>query len=334
MFSLQDLPKIDAHIHFNANRDNLLELAEEYGFSLLTINTEVPDFPSITKQRQLAQHRQSSSKPYLFHATTISTQNIFEEDWAEQTIDKIEHDISEGACGVKFWKNIGMSIQRDDGSFLMLDDKELEPIFNFLEEQKITVLGHQGEPKNCWLPVEEMTVQSDRDYFSHHPQYHMYKHDEYPDYWRHIEARDHILERHPNLNFIGLHLGSLEWSLEEVTKRLIQFPNFAVDLAERINHLYYHAAEDRSNVIQFFERFQDRIIYGTDIIDDPNQQPGAIIEDLTNRWESHWKFLSTDKSLNSPEITQSFRGLGLSQNILEKIYRENTLDCYNISDQF
>ncbi|HKK44545.1 MAG TPA: amidohydrolase family protein [Balneolaceae bacterium] len=331
MISLKALPKIDAHIHFNADRTDLLELANEYNYSLLTINTEVPEFPSVKNQQKLAQKHRQSTATKLSYATTVPTDDVFEDGWAENAIKKIGQDVSDGACGVKFWKNIGMSIQRPDGSFLKLDDPKFEPVFSFLEEQQIPVLGHQGEPKNCWLPVEQMTVKSDRDYFSSHPQYHMYLHDEYPDYSEHIKARDHILERHPDLNFVGLHLASLEWNLDEVANRLDKHPHFAVDLAERFSHLYYHAVRNRNKVKKFFEKYQDRIIYGTDIIDDPQQDATDIIQELKRRWEKHWLFLSTDKKLHSRYIDQSFFGLDLPESILEKVYHSNAQDWYLLS---
>ncbi|NGP89169.1 amidohydrolase family protein [Aliifodinibius halophilus] len=333
MVSIDDFPKIDAHIHFNADRKTVPKLADKYGFDLLTINTEVPEFPPIDKQQQLAVKYRETENCKLYHAATIDTENILEPGWAGRAIKQIKEAMNNGACGIKFWKNIGMSIQRPDGSFLMLDDPELKPVFEFLEQQQIPVLGHQGEPKNCWLPVEEMTVQSDKDYFSAHPRYHMYKHDEYPDYWRHIEARDAVLARHPQLQFVGLHIASLEWSLDEVEQRLDRFHNMAIDLAERISHLYYHAAENRDRVIRFFEKYQDRIIYGTDIIDDPAADPADIIEELTHRWESHWQFLATNKKLSSPQVTAPFQGLALPQSILEKIYRTNAIHWYQLSQK-
>lgn len=330
MLSFRSFPKIDAHIHFNADRSNLLQLADEFNFSYLTINTEVPDFPPIDKQQRLAIEHSKSSDVDLYYASTISTEHIFDDDWAEKAIHKIENDMAKGACGVKFWKNIGMSIQRPDGEFIMLDDPELEPVFSFLEENNITVLGHQGEPKNCWLPVDEMTVQSDKDYFSAHPEYHMYLHDEYPDYHKHIEARDAILERHPDLQFIGLHLASLEWSLEEVSARLDRYPHLAVDLAERISHLYDHAGKDRQKVIDFFDKYRDRIIYGTDIINNPAQPAEEIDRDLRERWTTHWDFLATDRSMESPQVQKPFRGLNLPKSILTKVYRTNAQQWYKL----
>ncbi len=330
MTAIDSFPKIDAHVHYNADRPNLLKMSRQFNFSLVSINTEVPDFPSIDKQRQLAKAHSSESDIPLYHATTVSSEHIFSDGWAKSAIAKIKNDLVEGAIGVKFWKNIGMSIRRPDGSFLMPDDPELEPVFSFLEEEQIPVLGHQGEPKNCWLPVDDMTVKSDREYFAAHPEYHMYQHDEHPDYWDHIEARDAILDRHPNLRFVGLHLASLEWNLDEVEKRLDRYPNLAVDLAERITHLYYHAEKNRPRVIDFFEKYQDRIIYGTDIINDPSQPAETINRELKRRWTEHWEFLTTDHPIQSDQVSESFRGLGLPEPIFRKIYRLNAIKWYGL----
>lgn len=330
MLDFKTFPKIDAHIHLNANGLKILELADNFNFSLLTINTEVPEFPTIQKQQQLAIENQTNSSPIIFYASTISTGEIFTSNWIEYALEKIESDIKNGACGVKFWKNIGMSIQRPDGSFLMLNDQKMKSLFDYLEKENIPVLGHQGEPKNCWLPVNEMTVKSDREYYSKHPRYHMYKQKNYPDYWEHIKARDAILNRHPNLDFVGLHLGSLEWNLEKLAERLNKFPNFNVDLAERFSHLYYHTSRNRKKVKDFFESYQDRIIYGTDIIVDPGKKEKKIVEELTRRWINHWEFLSTDKELFSEEIEKNFRGLNLSKNVLKKIYFQNVIRTYKL----
>src|SRR5699024_9642031 len=99
MSSFKDFPKIDAHIHFNADRDNLLRMAEDYGFSLLSINTEVPEFPSVEKQRKLILKHQPLSGSDLFYATTVSTENIFVDGWADQAIAKIKQDLDKGASG-------------------------------------------------------------------------------------------------------------------------------------------------------------------------------------------------------------------------------------------
>lgn len=47
----------------------------------------------------------------------------------------------------------------------MVDDDHMDPIYDFMAQNNVLLIGHQGEPRNCWLPLDEMTVDSDRNYF-------------------------------------------------------------------------------------------------------------------------------------------------------------------------
>ena len=60
------------------------------------------------------------------------------------------------------------------GRLVMIDDAKFDPVFDFIREQHRVLIGHQGEPHNCWLPLDQMTVNNDKEYFREHPQYHMY----------------------------------------------------------------------------------------------------------------------------------------------------------------
>ena len=52
----------------------------------------------------------------------------------------------------------------------------------------------------------------------------------------------------------------------KLAKRLDKFPNMAVDTASRISHLQHQAKTNWQKVHDFCMKYQDRIIYGTDII--------------------------------------------------------------------
>src|SRR5690625_5623257 len=116
----------------------------------------------------------------------------------------------------------------------------------------------------------------------------MYLQPHAPSYKDQLNARDRILAKHPNLTFVGLHLASLEWSVDEVASWLDRHPNAGVDLAERVCHLQYQAVDQRSKVISFMEAYQDRIIYGSDQIDADESIPASEIrsEEHTSELQS------------------------------------------------
>lgn len=262
-YSLEDfskVTKIDVHVHINTHNNALVEQAEKDNFILLTINAEVPDYPTIDQQLRFASNQKQYSPERVYFLSTFETETIEDPEWQDKVIDYIKSSVDQGSVGIKVWKNIGMVIKDKNGDFIKIDHPKFDPIFRYLEENEIPVCGHIGEPKNCWLPLEEMTVNNDRNYYQRHPQYHMYQHPEYPSYEGLIHSRDQVLEKFPDLKFIGTHLGSMEWSVDEIAKRLDKYPNMAVDLTARIPHLQYQSLDDWERIYDFFIKYQDRII--------------------------------------------------------------------------
>ena len=56
--------------------------------------------------------------------------------------------------------------------------------------------------------------------------------------------------------------GSLESNLDELGRRFDRYPNFAVDVAARTVYL---TLQPREKARQFLMKYQDRILYGTDL---------------------------------------------------------------------
>ncbi len=117
----------------------------------------------------------------------------------------------------------------------------------------------------------------------------MYLHPEYPSYDALMQARDHVLQKHPRLQFIGAHLGSLEWSTDELAKRLDQFPNMAVDMAARIAHIQLQAATDYEKVRNFFIKYQDRLIYATDLEAGGTIDAPQLEKRIHDSWMRDWQ---------------------------------------------
>ena len=122
-----------------------------------------------------------------------------------------------------------------------------------------------------------MTVRSDRDYFREHPQYYMYQHPQMPSHDTILAARDRLLSAHPALRFDAVHLASLEWDVDRVAAFLDRFPNASVDLAARMVHLQHQAAANRDKVRAFLLRYQDRVLYGSDVAYGPGDSDAAAV---------------------------------------------------------
>lgn len=334
-FSLNDylsVPKIDSHIHIDGEKGYFEEQAIKDNFILLTLNVDHSDSVSIDQQLKAALNSTGKYGGNVFYGAAFYFDTTFwgTGDWSRKVIAHLEKNILPGAVSVKLWKNIGMKERDRTGKFIMIDDPRIKPVIDYIVSKNIPVTGHLGEPKNCWLPLNEMTVSGDSSYFAQNPQYHMFLHPEYPSYEQQIEARDHLLELHPDMKFIGCHLGSLEWNVDELAKRLDKYPNMAVDMAARICHLQYQSANDRKRVRDFIIKYQDRLLYGTDLSDNDNTDSTKLTSWVHKTWTDDWKYFTSDQMMTSDDFRGEFEGLKLPKEVIRKIYYENTRKWYNL----
>lgn len=315
--------KIDAHVHVHGPAQHFMAQAIRDNFRILTINTDYPDFPPIPEQQAAAISLRQRYPDRVAFAATFSVENLSAPGWTDTALHQIDAALKEGAVGVKMWKNIGMSIQNADGTYVMPDDSRFQPLIARLESANAVLLGHQAEPLNCWLAFDRMTVRSDREYFREHPQYYMYMHPEMPTHEVILAARDRMLSAHPALRFDAVHLASLEWDVDKVAEFLDQFPNAVVDVAARMVHLEYQAALNAAKVRRFLLRYQDRILYGSDDAYGPGDADPAVVAEVHVGWVDDWRFLTGADPLHSAEFTKSFPGMHLPRNVVDKIYRRN-----------
>ncbi len=311
-----NVPKIDVHFHYLTMNKRYMEFAISQNFRLLSPNWDWEN--TIDRQFAVSCSIHNAFPGDFAFFGTFSSDSFNYPGFAERTIDRIRQCMQAGASGIKIWKNIGMTLRDTHGNYVMIDDPAFDPVFDYLEKNHIPVMGHLGEPKDCWLPKEEMTDPSDVVYYTNHPEYYMFLHTEVPGYDDQIRARDNVLRKHPGLDFTGAHLASLEWSVDELSRRLDSFPNLKVDLAARMFHLQYQSGKDREKVRDFMIRYQDRILYGTDdeVYDFPGEEYVKTTENLRRGWMAQWIFLATDSVTN-------MKGLQLPKEVINKIYYKN-----------
>lgn len=318
----EKVPKTDVHLHINSLDPVYMEFASRYNFRVVSPNVDAGN--SIDEQLRVAGIIKKKWPGRFAFLGTFSVDSFGKPGFAENTIIRINQCLEAGASGIKIWKNIGMVLKDTAGRYVMVDDPGLDPIFRYLEENKIPVMGHLGEPRNCWLPLNEMTDTSNYRYYKSNPQYHMYLYPEAPSYEDQINARDNLLQKFPGLIFTGAHLGSMEWNVDEVAKRLDMFPEMDIDLSARMAHVEYQSIDDYDKVRNFIIKYQDRIIYGTDITINANQtHPGEILQRLLERWESNWIYLATDSLQHIKNLPQEVKGLKLPAEVIDKIYNKN-----------
>jgi len=332
-YSMDDFAKVrklDAHVHGNVVTPALIEQAKADNFELMSINVDYPDFPALKEQRAAAL-AQLKMDPARFHwATTFSMQGFEAPDWADKVGASLAADAKQGAKAVKIWKNVGMSERNQKGDLIRIDDAKISPVADQVQKLGLAFIAHQGEPHNCWLPLDQMTTDNDREYFAAHPQYHMFLHPEMPGYEDQIRHRDDFVAKHPSLRFVGAHLGSLEYDVDRIAAFLDRFPNASVDMAARMSQVQYQSVRDYDKVRNFFIKYQDRLLYGTDLTLNPGDDPAQFKQEAHGFWTRDWRYLATSESQRVEIIKADVKGLALPRAVIDKIYYGNAKRVFRL----
>jgi predicted TIM-barrel fold metal-dependent hydrolase len=201
-------------------------------------------------------------------------------------VTNLERQARLGIKGVKVWKDLGMWVRDASGKVLAVDDPRLDPFWEKCGELGLPVLIHTADPREYWAPLTYNNF-----YYGERKDEDLYYHDPEMTPWAELmRQRDHVLEKHPRTTFIGAHFGSMDSDLAELGRTFEKYPNFSVDCAgpgrlRRLAKLNPQAVRD------FFTRYQDRILFGTDgaILSGGRGKPGAIT--LYPSEDPDWRFL-------------------------------------------
>lgn len=318
------IKKIDVHAHFKYSRTYLPALFKERNMQSVLVDVSKVDSLVVSRSwDEYLIHAQANPDLFFLCSSFIGV-GIDSPDFAQETIDRLSEEIDSGARMVKVWKNFGMVTKDKSGNFIQIDDPRLQPIWDFLKNKSIPVMAHIAEPEQAWRPLDDPN-NPHFGYYKNNPQYHAFKIPEIPSYETIISARDRWIERNPDLNILCAHLGSMSNHVERVAERLDKFPNMYVETAARFGDL---ARQDTKKVRVFFEKYQDRIMFGSDYGNSTPQDTMTNDElnteqlNLEKNYNVLWQYLSGTDSL--VVRGQKTLGLGLPPGILSKVYFENT----------
>ena len=320
------IKKFDVHAHFKHERDYLPAFFKKWNMQALLVDVAIADSVGVNRSWD-SYVTHAKAHPDLFSlCSSLIGVGIDAPDYADQQIERLQKEIAQGARMVKVWKNFGMVTKDASGTFIQIDDARLQPIWDFLSKQNIPVMAHIGEPVQAWRPLDDKN-NPHFGYYSDHPEYHAYKHPEIPSYETIITARDNWIASNPDLRILCAHMGSMSHDVEMVAERLDKYPNIYVEPAARFGDL---VGQDSEKVKAFFEKYQNRIMFGTDYgTSSPQEEKSkenltSEEQNLQENYQRLWTYVATKDSV--AERGQKNIGLGLSKDILNKFYYQNAVD--------
>jgi predicted TIM-barrel fold metal-dependent hydrolase len=237
--------------------------------------------------------------------------DVAADNFVAVTLDRLERLVEHGARGIKFWKDLGLTVRDGKGELLRVDDERLAPIFDKAAELGIPVMFHIADPDAFFLPIDARNERFEE--LAAHPDWGF--HGSQFSKTELLDQRDRVIARHPKTTFVAAHVAECGENLGRATKLLENYPNVLLDISARASELGRQPYSSRA----LFLRFPDRILFGADL--GPEE----------SMYRLYFRFLETaDEYFDYPSHASrqgrwQIQGIYLPEDVLRKVYRDNAL---------
>lgn len=230
--------------------------------------------------------------------------------WVEHAMKELERCFKVGAKGVGELGDKGLGEVNSlpiPGLGLHFDDPQLKPLFEKCAALKMPVNIHVADPYWMYLPMDSTNdglmnaytwkIDLSKKNILNHAQL--------------IKTLEDVVAQNPKTTFIACHLANCEYDLEILGGLFRKYNNLYADIGARFGE----TAPIPRYMNAFCEKYQDRILYGTDMGTDPSMYATTfrIIE-------------SNDEHFYAIELFGyhwPLHGFGLKDKVLKKIYGDN-----------
>lgn len=255
--------------------------------------------------------------------TEPSYSHFKEANYPKLQAQAIEQAHRDGAQGLKILKTLGLYLRENitSGTLVKIDDPRFDPMWDACGQLNMPVAIHISDPVAFFTPTDRFNERYEE--LNNHPDWSFYGGD-FPSNAELIEARNRVLARHPKTQFVTLHFGNFSENLQNVSENLDRYPNMYVDMAARIGELGRQPFTAR----KFFDKYQDRILFGTDATPHGVEFPQQVFNDQL--YEIYYRFLETEDEYFDyapakipPQGRWRIYGINQSDPILRKVYHDN-----------
>ena len=233
-----------------------------------------------------------------------------EPGWPEHAVKELIRCHKMGAKGVGELgdKGLGLFYSKPTPAFGMhIDDPRMKPLLEKCAELKMPVSIHVADPKWMYEPMDSTNdglmnaytwkIDLTKKGILNHRQL--------------VQTLENAVQQNPKTTFIACHLANCVYDLEILGAMLDKFPNLYADIAAR----YEETATIPNYVQAFYKKYQNKLVYGTDMGRDLSMYRGTFRvlesadEHFYNEYSYHWPLY----------------GLSLPDAVLKKMYRDNAL---------
>jgi predicted TIM-barrel fold metal-dependent hydrolase len=301
-------PIIDAHTHNYGKNDaevkEWIKVMDACGIEKSVVLTEEsgPAFDSICKL-------------YLKYSNRFEVWCGFDytgydkPGWGPAAVKELERCFKMGARGVgeEGDKGLGMFFNPVKAWGMHFDDPRMEPLFEKCAQLGMPISIHVADP--IWM-YEKMDSTNDGLMNAQTWRIDMTK----PGiigFDALLQSLENAIKNNPKTIFVACHFANLNHDMDKLGVLFDRYPNFYADISAR----YAESAPIPKYMRIFYEKYQDKLLYGTDMSFDVDMYRTTfrILESddehfyKTDLFGYHW----------------ALYGFGLPKNILKKIYHDN-----------
>ncbi|MFH1070899.1 MAG: amidohydrolase family protein, partial [Candidatus Glassbacteria bacterium] len=246
----------------------------------------------------------------------IDDRDIEAKDYPMRAARSVEEAFRKGARGLGEYKDMGRGFggDREKGTKgVNIDDPRWDLALETAGRLGMPVSIHTSDMEDCYHPL---TAASELGISGAH--WNVFGKEGIWPKAKIMATRNRAVAKHPNTIFIGCHVGNLSHDLGEVGRLLDLFPNYYIDISAR----GWDLGRQPYSARKFFIRYQDRILFGTDL---------GPSEEMYRGW---FRLLETeDEFFRVPDAAWWMNyGLNLPDEVLQKVYYLNATRLFKDMD--
>lgn len=233
-------------------------------------------------------------------------------------VKELQRCFSKGAKGVGELGDKGAGELYSEpvpGYGMHIDDARMKPLLQKCAELHMPINIHVAEPYWMYLPAD-----STNDGLMNAIDWKVTLKPGMLDHGQLIKTLENAVRDNPKTLFIACHFANCEYDLSMAGRLLDLYPNLYLDIAAR----YAETATIPRYMAKFYDKYQDRLLYGTD--NTPNKSMYCITFRILETLDEH--FYEQDLS----GYHWAMNGFGLKDSILKKLYKGNALKIKKYED--
>lgn len=242
----------------------------------------------------------------------VLKEGINESDYPKRAVAELERCYKMGARGIGELHDKGYGLTGDHNlapdEQLHPDDERLDGVWDKAAELNLPVSLHNADHPSAWTPPDVFQERT--------PIYQQFN--KYGgsglNYEELLAIWPRLLSKHPNTTFIACHLANLGNDLGRLSELLDNHQNLYLDLAARD----YELGRQPRSAPKFLEKYQSRVLFGTDI--PPKRE---------SMYQAFWRLLESADEDMKGRIWWRYYGLNLPDHVLKSIYQDNAKKILN-----